>query len=192
MNKRFMLALTISLCLIGSAQAGFLVNTGQPTNTTGGVSLYKSFIYETVIYAQFVITQAATITSIEGWINSVNLGPLHIGIYRDNSDKPGNSSILGGQVIFWAYGAAWVQISIGGVVLNPGTYWVGFAGVPSPGPGPYVATMPGPAPAPLGKEGYQIGLGQFTRADDMNIGVRISGYPVRHPSTGSGLLLLGD
>ncbi len=53
--------------------------------------------------------------------------------------------------------------------------------------------MPGPAPAPLGKEGFIATPGRpFVRADNMDIGVKISGNPVRQSPAANFLLLSGD
>ncbi len=65
MSKKLFLAVAISFALIGAAQADVLVDTGQPTNTTGGMSL----LYPQTLFAQFILTQPATITAIQGWIN---------------------------------------------------------------------------------------------------------------------------
>lgn len=173
MNKKLFLALAISLFLIGSAQADLLVNTGQPTNITGGMSL----LYPQTLFAQFVLTQPVTITAIEGWINVTYAGGLVVKIYRDDGDQPG--VFLNSQMVPVAStGVSWVGASSLNWSLGAGTYWVGFMGSMMGSPEP-LGTMPGPAPAPLGKEGYiDIPGTPFVRADDMDIGVKISGNPV--------------
>ena len=191
MNRKLFLALAISLLLVGSAQADLqLVDTGQPATTTGGMSLK----YPQTLYAQFVLKKPSTITSIHGWMNVTNAGPpagLVVQIYQDNGDVPGTllfnvliSSISG-------TGAAWLGASSLNWSLPVGTYWVGFMGAMIGYPHGFDGTMPGPAPAPLGKEGYSnVGTGTpFTRADDMDIGVRINGNPITNPNL---LLLLGQ
>lgn len=181
MNRNLFLSLAISLLLIGTAQADLkLVDTGQPANATGGMSL----VYPQTLLAQFVLNQPAIITSIQGWINVTQAGNLQVQIYQDNGDVPG--ALVKVQMFSVAgTGAHWVGASSLNWPLRPGTYWVGFLGMMN-----FSGTMPGPAPTPLEKEGYiPIPATPFVRADNMDIGVRIDGNPITNPNL---LLLLGQ
>jgi hypothetical protein len=84
-------------------------------------------------------------------------------------------------------GAAWIGASSLNWTLTAGKYWVGFMDTMNSIQG----SMPKPAPSPLAKEGYRYPWGGFVPQDDMDIGVRISGF-----SAGStppvNFLLLGD
>lgn len=190
MSKKLFLALAISFVLIGSAQADSLVDTGQPTATTGGMSLN----YPQTLFAQFVLNKAVTITAIQGWINVTQAGTMQVQIYQDNGDTPGNF-VNSQMVTVGTTGASWVGASSLNWYLKAGTYWVGFMGTMGGGGSSFTGTMPGPAPAPLGKEGYRQNPGMpFVRADAMDIGVRISGNFVRPPSgawTSTGPLTTG-
>jgi hypothetical protein len=188
MSKKLFLALAISLFLSGSAQAASLVDTGQPSNTTGGMSLF----YPQTLFAQFVLTKPATITEIQAWINVIQAGSMWFQLYRDNGGVPGDYA-NSQMVAVSGTGAAWVSAASLNWPLEAGTYWVGFMGTMMGYPNNFNGTMPGPAPAPLGKEGYREFPGTpFISKDDMDIGVRISGNYVSRPSVGSGLLLLDN
>ena len=180
MSKKLFLALAISFVLIGAAQADLLVDTGQPANTTGGMSL----VYPQTLFAQFVLDKAVTITAIQGWIDVTSPGGMQVHIYQDNGDTPGSFLLNSPMVNVGATGAAWVGPSSLNWYLKAGTYWLGFWAMPQGGDPPTpLGTMPGPAPAPLGIEGYKNYPGTpFVRDDTMNIGVRISGNIVR-PAT---------
>jgi hypothetical protein len=169
MSKKLIIALAISLCAIGPAQANFLVDTGQPTNTTGGVE----FSYPQILVAQFTLNQKATITAIKGWINATTTGGINVQIYQDNGDAPG--TMVNAQLVaVSSTGAAWIGPSSLNWSLNAGKYWVGFTNPMLMVQG----SMPKPAPSPLAIEGYRELWGSFVRQDDMDIGVRISGYPM--------------
>lgn len=167
MAKKLIIALAISLFTIGSAQANLLVDTGQPSTTTGGLELE----YPKILVAQFTLNQKATITAVMGWINVVNAGIILVQIYQDNADVPG--AMLYSQIVDVAStGAAWIGPSSLNWSLQARKYWVGFTNPMLMAQG----SMPKPAPSPLAKEGYMfMGGGGFVSDDAMDIGVRISG-----------------
>jgi hypothetical protein len=170
MAKKLIIALAICLCVIGSAQANFLVDTGQPSTTTGGNTLS----YPKTLFAQFTLNQKATISAIMGWINAGKTGSIQVQIYQDNADVPG--AIVNSQMVdVGSTGAAWIGASSLNWTLNPGKYWVGFMDSMVSIQG----SMPKPAPSPLAKEGYiSVSGTPFVRDDGMDIGVRIYGYPM--------------
>jgi hypothetical protein len=181
MAKKLIIALAISLFAIGSAQANLLVDTGQPSNTTGGPEL----AYPKTLVAQFTLNQKATINAIMGWINIRTAGNIMVQIYQDNADVPGK--MIYSQVVDVAStGAAWIGASSLNWSLQAGKYWVGFMNPMIMAQG----SMPKPAPSPLAKEGsmYWWGAG-FVSDDAMNIGVRISGYPMSVVAPVNSLLL---
>ena len=181
MNRKLFLSLAICLLLVGTAQADLkLVDTGQPSNTTGGMGL----VYPQTLLAQFVLNQPAIVTSIQGWVNVTHAGNMSVQIYRDNGDVPG-AFVTSQMLTVATTGASWVGATSLNWPLRAGTYWVGFWGSMI-----FDGTMPGPAPAPLGKEGYINPSGTpFVRADSMDIGVKINGNPVTNPNL---LLLLSQ
>jgi hypothetical protein len=174
MAKKLIIALVISFLVTGSAQANLLVDTGQPSNTTGGPEL----VYPQTLVAQFTLNQKATINAIMGWINIRTAGLIMVLIYQDNADVPG-AMVFSQGVDVTSTGAAWIGASSLNLTLTAGKYWVGFTN-------PMLlaqCSMPKPAPSPLAKEGYIMhwaggGASGFVSDDDMDIGVRISGYPM--------------
>jgi hypothetical protein len=167
MTQKLLLAMAISLCLMGSAQSNMLVDTGQPSSTGGG----QAFAYPQTLLAQFILNQAATINAITGWINAESTGMIQVQIYQDSGDTPG--TMVYSQIVQVAStGAAWIGASTLNWSLRAGKYWVGFFDTMNTIQG----SMPTPAPTPLAKEGYIAGPETpFVRKDDMDIGVRISG-----------------
>ena len=182
MGKKLFVALALSLFAIGPAQANLLVDTGQPANTTGGIE----FSYPQILVAQFTLNQNATITAVRGWINAKATGGIQVQIYQDNGDVPG-TMVAAQMVEVTSTGAAWIGASSLNWTLNAGKYWVGFMDTMNSIQG----SMPKPAPAPLAKEGSMYPWGNFVRQDDMDIGVRISGYTAGSTPPVN-LLLLGD
>lgn len=182
MGKKLFIALALSFFAAGPAQANLLVDTGQPTNTTGGIGLS----YPQILVAQFTLNQNATITAVRGWINAGATGGINVQIYQDNGDVPG--MMVNSQMVeVSTTGAAWIGASSLNWTLSAGKYWVGFMDTMNSIQG----SMPKPAPLPLAKEGSRYPWGDFVRQDDMDIGVRISGYAAGSTPPVN-LLLLGD
>jgi hypothetical protein len=176
MKRNLLLALAISLLIFSPVRAAEkLVDTGQPAATSGGVPLN----YPYTLFAQFILSQPATVGSIQGWVAGSTAGNLRIHIYQDNGDVPGNPLYGPKMINVPSTGAQWATGAGLNWPLSAGTYWVAFGGTM----GGLMGTMPGPAPAPLAQEGVIFIPGtEFVRNDSMDIGVRIIALAPPNPS----------
>lgn len=180
-----MWALVVSGFLGGLAQAALIVDTGQPSSSSGGHEL----IYPKGYAGEFSVSQTSTITDVQGWIAASQGGNLAVTIWTDGGDIPG--SYLYSTTNYFPAGAAnWVGPTGLSWQLTPGTYWVEFRafgmalGL--------VGSMPYPAPSPLGNEAYSPAPASYTPDDGIDMGVRIYSNIVPLPGTawllGAGLV----
>lgn len=177
--------LMIGAALIARAD-NVLIDTGPGTSSgylLGGENYYT---YSQNLAAQFTLTQDVTVTSLEGWIKSLNADYVRIAV-TDNSNGgiPGtelwaDNALLDGSGI-----AGWQGFTNLNLFLSAGTYWVAFIGSPS-----LSALMPGDPANPLGVEAFgSVNDGNWYEYDGLNIGVRIKGNSV--PDSASVLGLVG-
>jgi MYXO-CTERM domain-containing protein len=181
-----------------SVWAALIINTGEPASPPA-----ESFILRNTpagqfqfLAAEFSLTQAYTITGVQGWIagggDAGEGGPLTIAIYNDGGEVPGTTELFATIVSVENPGAGWVGPGDPGDLdwaLGPGTFWVAFEFRSFFATG----TMPSPSPSPLGNEAFQNqDSNGWSEQDSLNLGVRIFGDPsspngVPEPSS----LLLG-
>ena len=119
---------TCLLILISfSTNAAFIVDTG-PGSTTGGGSALNGSQW---LAGRFSVTNAQTVTSVEGWFGEVMEGTITAAIYTDNGSGVPITELFSSQFILdnpsqdpivnaWdgAFDLRWL--------LNPGTYWLSF------------------------------------------------------------------
>ena len=186
-----LITLALALCVALSAQAGLIVDTGQPTQTNGGFTLSSvpggganPYLW---LAGEFSIASPKNITSVQGWIQgSSDAGPsLEAAIYSNAGGKPGTA--LYTPATFSVpntspYPTTWYGPTGLNWSLSAGTYWVVFI------PIDFVGDMPGGAPDPLALYAYNNGRDGWVAAD-YDVGVRVAADAVPLPGT---LLLLGS
>lgn len=183
------LAVGMAMWVAISAQAGYVVNTGQPPNdidpTTWPTARYAS---DQFLAANFTLSGNATVTGVEGWMSVPpgGNGRGRISIYNDIGLSPGSvlltttfdAPITDAVEPLYSH-AEW----IGALGLNwslaAGSYWVAFEA----DPGGVVAGFILGAPNQLGAEAYSQGSARpWARNDALGLGVRVQGT-VPEPST---------
>jgi len=172
-----------------SAQAGYVVNTGQPLNdidpTTWPTARYGS---DQFLAANFMLPGDATITGIEGWMSVPpgGSGRGRISIYNDAGLSPGgllltttfDAPITDSLEPLYGH-AEWVGALGLHWSLAAGSYWVAFEA----DPGGVIAGFILGAPNQLGAEAYSQGSGRpWARNDALGLGVRVQGT-IPEPST---------
>jgi hypothetical protein len=180
--KKLRLLGILCVCILfaGKSYASLIVDTG-PGQGVGGVVLDS----EQWIAGQFNISDAYTISSVEGWLSGA--GTFTTALYTDNGAGVPEVELYSEQFLSeteaygWngAYGLDWT--------LPSGTYWLAFevrAGDTGAG------AMPQNAPLPLADYAF---TGQGSWQPDISaigVGMRISAVPIP-PALwlfGSGLL----
>ena len=179
-NKSILKAVcTCLLSLIAfSTNAAFIVDTGAGDATGGGIALDSS----QWVAGQISITNAQTVTSVEGWFGEGTEGTITAAIYTDNGSGVPVSELFSSQFILnnpstvptvhaWdgAFGLSWL--------LNPGTYWVAFevrAGDTGSG------LMPDNVPSPLDDYAFRntSGTDWQSLSSNESLGFRVSRVPI--------------
>ncbi|WP_254601993.1 PEPxxWA-CTERM sorting domain-containing protein [Sphingomonas bacterium] len=169
-------ALLFGACFALSAQAITIVDTGQPTQTNGGYTLYSS----QWLASEFNVTSAVNLTDVMGYMNFT--GALRVAIYSDGGDLPGTKLYSATST---QSGTGWLGSSGLNWALTSGSYWVSFETDSGNG------YMPYPSPIPLNQEaGYHPGAQGWYSADTLNLGVRIYGTAAVVPEPASWLMMV--
>ncbi len=203
MNRSFNVILIagIFMCITGQAMAYTVVDTGTPSNAGGGWALgnipagysdgapYDA--YSQSLAAKFTLDQAATITSVFGWINNGNsnnvsgIVPIDyatISIYGDaapgalgtSASVPDSGNIkFSRDLAVMNADPAWVGFSSLNLDLAAGSYWVAFE---APQFSSFAGGMPAPAPNPVGSEAFNVNNSGWN-AYNLGLGVQISALP---------------
>lgn len=171
------------------ASADVIVDTGEPpgdwaayfgdSDASDGVFDQP---FEHSYAARFVVSDAWSVTSIEGWMHiGSRVNRVDISISADGGDLPG--AMLHSGSFLGAEGYAWQGLTgLAGWDLAPGAYWVVYSTIG-------LGFMMGHAPNPLGDEAYtEISGTDWYARDDMDLAVRIQGR--RIPDTGTTVALL--
>ena len=155
--------------LFGSPAASptLLIDTGAPTSNANGAGIYNTGTtnYE-YLAGQFTLSQAASISSVEGWMQVGVGGSVNVNIYAGNGPVGFAGDIIPGTSIFvqsfsipvspFGSSGGWVSfpLSAPNPVLPAGTYWVSF----EPTAGNFNGVMFDGAPTPLPNYAYNFNL----------------------------------
>jgi hypothetical protein len=200
---RYAILAWMLLFAVNLSQAATVVDTGPgPTDTT--VPYYSLYAgqYPQFLSGQFSLSQAYTITEIDGWMYPRNSSTTFtIAIYGDGGLIPNSTQYFSQQAsvgtgicppagpcppIDW-YGLSGLNLS-----LNQGTYWAAFEVRPGDtfyGTMPSNATVSLPA-QPLTHYAY-YNTGEWYAEDSLRIGIRIFGAEASNVPEPTTMLLLG-
>ena len=188
--KRLLMICVVSCMLLPNvAPADMIIDTGQPPNVMSGYSLDV----DQWLAGEFTLTQAYTITDVQGWMFEGTSGYVTVAIYGDGGDVPDTGSKLYSDSFvtdITEYSNAWVGVQGVSWDLDPGTYWVAFE---VHNTGTYYG-MPYPAPSPLGNHASTY-LGEWRNDSSVNFGVKIYGDLSVVPAPGAlflGIIGLGS
>ncbi len=168
MFKKILTGSTCAIALMGSSvYAATIVDTGSGTafGSTWGLSGGQ------FLAAEFSVTDATTITSIEGWLEDLG-GSATIALYSDGGNVPGAELFSSGFSSTGAVGDfIWMGLSGLSWNVSAGTYWVAYevrAG------DTYSGRMQGASTNPIITEAFYDGV-SWAQFDALDIGVRVSG-----------------
>jgi hypothetical protein len=169
--KRFIAVAVLAgiVAFSGVAQAAYLVNTGNPTNSGTPWSLDP----DQWLGGQFSLSQSSTVANVEGFMYGYAPGLVTVKLAEDENGLPG--AAIWEAPIQLRNGAMWRGSNVpGGLTLAAGTYWALFEVISSAS-----GSMPGDAPSPLAGYAYRGGGGggAWSRADYLNFGVRVDDQP---------------
>jgi len=198
------LAAVLQCFIINPVPATTIVDTGSSASESGGYGItYGNFDgkYQwQYVAAQFSLSQPSTLTSVQGWIGSIDAGNADFVIYANSgSDLPGTEVSRTSLYIPKTYdditnkiNAGWYGPSGLSVNLAAGTYWVSFETKDHF----FYGTLPNPSTKPLSREAVYAKNDladppiDYWYASDLNLGVRIYGKFKAVPIPGSLFLLL--
>jgi len=169
----------------------YVVDTG-PGGASGGATLGE----DQWLAAKFTLTQAETITSIEGWmvyLNSIFSLPVDVVIYGDAGlDEPNTGDLRyedSFTVLPSGFSPGWNGVTGISLDLPAGTYWVAFE-VTAPsviGSG----AMPPTAAQELPDYAFWTPTGGWSGNDGLNLGIRLgNGAAQEVPMFGAGRWVL--
>jgi hypothetical protein len=167
-------ALAVLLSLTGTAKAVYVVDTGRPADMTVGsfAASIGSTPGGTISSAGvFSISSLTTISEIQGFMQVGGAGTLAVSLHAGSPAGPLLFSAHRAVVTSPSYPFEGVGISGLNWTVTAGTYAVTFGS-----PDGFMASMPWGAPTPLGEE-WQGFNGNWSRFDQMNLGVRVSAVP---------------
>lgn len=188
------LGLLLSLPVSASA-VELLIDTGPgTTNTIGSPALFSigsttcspqpacaaSFQH---IGAQFTLTSAATLDSVEGWMSSFSGGSIEVKIRADSNGLPG-TVIFSQSYTPPAHSLGWARFLNYNAILAAGTYWLTFEPVANTN---FSTGMPNGAPNPLASYAFFAnGNNRWVRlSQERTLGIRISGTRSVLPAFGT-------
>lgn len=164
----------IFIFISSSANALYVVDTGQPADSTNNWSIINNINGEHYYAVQFSLDQRYIIDEIQGFINFIWPGTLTMAIYGDANNLPDISQeFFAGSFFSQATSNPnWFGVSGMGLDLQPGSYWLGF----EPRDGDFYATMPDNAPFSLPKTAiYDSSWGTYIESStNHTVGVRIN------------------
>lgn len=172
------------LLLSGMARAGYLLNTGTPSETSA-LLLSGNDWYA----AEFTVSGSQRIHGIFGYLTAGNSGApgdtFTVALYEDAGDRPSGSALYSAQATFVADG--WNGAA--GLLwdLAPGNYWVAFeVGALDDTAG---LLMPLAAPNPALRTAFYSGF-DYEVTTGMDFGVQVVPAPSALLLLGQGLVLL--
>ena len=187
-SVRFVALAAVSALTLGSAQAAYIVDTGEGSQPPA-YSLYDDDAggFQS-LGATFNAAAAYTISSVEGWISALNNGNLTVELIA--GDSPSGSVLFSATFAatpsslgesFWQ-GATGLNWSIAA-----GDYTLAFYA-----PAGFTGSMLSGAPNPLATEWFRNDStgGAWTQFDGLDVGIRIDASPSSVPEPGT-LALLG-
>jgi len=171
----------------GMLPAGWaiVVDTGPGFDVGGGWSLYDDRPatpgYQRLA-ARFTLTDADTISSVQGWLNWDFGGSLSFAVWNDFDGLPG-SALYSVTTVLAPTGPNrpdWRGVGSLGWSLAAGDYWLVFQDTPGAGSG----AMPAGAPNPMSAYASSPGLlgAEWMHADTLDFGVRINTLPEPPPA----------
>jgi hypothetical protein len=116
------LFLTASLAAAKPAFATTIVDTGAGS-FGGGIQLMNINGSVQWVAAEFNVSQAWTITDVQGWIDPQITGSVRFRLYTDGGDVPGIALFDESQTIPGAGANAWYGPSGLSWLIGPGSYW---------------------------------------------------------------------
>lgn len=182
---RNILALCLALATVAQAHA-FSLDTGPGAAVGGGWSLYDDRPvtqgYQ-ALAGYFTVDTAATITSVQAWMNWEFGGRLRFSITTDFFGLPG-ANLYGAAVLLPVTASNTPDWrGVGGLdwALAQGNYWLVIEDVPGGGSG----ALPAGAGTPLANYASSPGLGGsgWMQASTLNFGVRINVFPEPPPAS---------
>jgi hypothetical protein len=138
--------------------ADVLIDTGPgSTNTIGGLGLFSSgdttctpqpacASFFQFLAGQFTLTNRATLSSVEGWMDNISKGSIEIKIRTNSNGLPGDTIFSKTYAPRSQSGVGWVLFEDYETILEAGTYWLTFEPVADTG---FDSGMPIGAPNPL-------------------------------------------
>ena len=188
------LMMTVGLAAAPPAQADLIVVDTGPGGFQGGEPIFRqtnnpsNFQY---LAAEFSVSQAWEITSVQGWIDPFEFGDVLFRLYSDGGDVPGaplfeqSLRIPGSLAPTTWYGPSGLSWLIG-----PGSYWLAFE-VPTLVADifGFLGVMRAPSVTPLINEAVSndstVG---YVGQDNLDFGVRVfanavNGTPVPEPAS---------
>jgi hypothetical protein len=167
-----MLAISATCTIAAPANAATLINTGvaSPAGNQWGMDGFQ------YLAAEFSLSSADTIRSVEGYIGGIVPQIVTIKIFGDGGDIPGSVLYSGSfaSAITSAGAAQWQGLFGQNWALNAGTYWVGFEGTAT-NTVAYYGYLNGSAPNPLLNEAFSVGgTSPYGGQDNLDLSIRIT------------------
>ena len=129
MKVRILSLFTLVLLILSvatTALADIIIDTGDPTGSSVGLMNYTEFglMFESLA-GQFTLTEAYTITKVQGYMNNNGSGSLDAVIYGDSVSGPVTSKFTG-NFTFSDGNYGWQGLAGLNWTLPAGTYWLAF------------------------------------------------------------------
>ena len=188
----FVEALGLGMRISGTPAAGLtlLVDTGAgQIGQIGSLGLFNAGTNFEYIAGQFTLNQAASISSIQGWMLVLAAGSVNVKIYAGNSSLALAGIIPGTSVFSQTFtpGASsamgWVSFPLSQPypVLSAGTYWISFEPVASG----FSAEMGPGVPNPLPNYAFFANGNNRWVNSHLNVGIQVFGTTLQALASGT-------